>query len=266
MKPNITVRGDRQRLKSILPNLTSLPGHGSQPGGIEEVAVPREYGRLWYWTDAECIANGSYHGPIPTLSDTCLLAALAVCLVPAVAHAMDPYNVVGTSAYVVLMTGSTEMSASHTAQPISYTHTLRITFSYDSPKLEITSVRRVVMRVPAVVTPPPEENQAGYWLEVRDDKGALLYHRPIYDPMRRDTESFGDAPGDPMRRQPATSTKGEFEVLVPELPGAHTFHLHGPSTEARAASAFGPSTSLSEHSFDDLRRLGLRNVGQGGTP
>jgi hypothetical protein len=160
---------------------------------------------------------------------------------------------------VVLTQGNTGMSTAHTALPTSYTHTLRITFAYDGPKLEITRVVRVAMRAPATTT-TTHENQAGYWLEVRDGSGALLYQRPIHDPMRRDIESFGDVPGDPMRRHPATATKGEFEVLVPDLPGAQTFSLHGPSAEARAA--FAPSTSLSEHSFDDLHRLARRAAGQ----
>jgi hypothetical protein len=154
----------------------------------------------------------------------------------------------------------TGMSTAHTAQPISYTHTLRITFAYDGPKLEIKRVQRVAMRAPAGLT--PQENQAGYWLEVRDGNGALLYSRPIHDPMRHDIESFGDEPGAPMRRHPASVTTGEFELLVPDLPDAVTFRLHGPSVGAQAATAV--SAPLSEHSFDELHNLSRRDAGQGG--
>src|SRR5262249_54260617 len=107
--------------------------------------------------------------------------------------------------------------------------------------------------------PPPQDNQVGYWLEIRDANGALLYHRPIHNPMRRDIESFGHEPGAPMRRHLVAGEKGEFEVLVPDLPGAKTFRLHGPTetpaTEGTiaAASAATPSTVLSEHGFDELR-------------
>jgi hypothetical protein len=157
------------------------------------------------------------------------------------------------------------MSTAHTAQPISYMYTLRVTFSYDGPKLEIKRVQRVAMRAPASTSSPPQENQAGYWLEVRDAKGSLLYHRPIHDPTRGDVESFGEEPGQPMRRHPTRVTQGEFEVLVPDLPDAQTFRLHGPtSTEARAALA--PSVSLSEHSFDELHELARRDSGQRGAP
>jgi hypothetical protein len=151
------------------------------------------------------------------------------------------------------------MSTADTAQ--SYTHTLRITFAHDGPNLEIDRVQRVAMRAPAS-QPAPHENQAGFWLEVRDVKESLLYWRPIHDPMRQDIESYGDAPGAPLRRQPASATKGEFEVLVPDLPGAHTFRLHGPSAGARATLAL--SGPLREHSFEELRSLAARAIDQGG--
>ena len=44
------------------------------------------------------------------------------------------------------------MSTVHSAQPISYTHTLRITFAYDGPKLEIKRVQRVAMLAPAALS------------------------------------------------------------------------------------------------------------------
>jgi hypothetical protein len=77
------------------------------------------------------------------------------------------------------------MSTVHSAQPTSYTHTLRITFAYDGPKLEIKRVQRVAMLAPAAPPTSPAENQTGYWLEVCDREGALLYHRPMHDPLHR---------------------------------------------------------------------------------
>jgi len=151
------------------------------------------------------------------------------------------------------------MSTADTAQP--YTHTLRITFIHDGPNLEINRIQRVAMLAPASQS-AQHENQAGYWLEVRDDKGNLLYWRPLHDPMRHDIESYGDAPGAPLRRQPASATKGEFEVLIPDLPAAHTFRLHGPSAGTR--STYASSGPLCEHSFDELRNLAARATNQGG--
>ena len=151
--------------------------------------------------------------------------------------------------------------------PSSYTHTLRITFAHDGPKLEIARVQRVAMLAPAAAAPPAGDERAGYWLEVSDSKGALLYHRPIHDPTRRHIESFGEAPGAPMRRHPATTDPGEFEVLVPDLPDAQTFRLQGPPAAPTAAAATTLARTagvLSTHSFDELRARAGRNGGQGG--
>jgi len=101
--------------------------------------------------------------------------------------------------------------------PSSYTHTLRITFAHDGPKLEITNVQRVAMRAPAAL-PPAGDNQAGYWLEVRDSKGALLYHRPIHDPLRQHVESFGEAAGAPTQR--LADAGGEGASVVFRILGA----------------------------------------------
>jgi len=150
--------------------------------------------------------------------------------------------------------------------PSPYTHTLRITFTHNGPNLEIARVQRVAMRAPAAL-PPAGDNQAGYWLEVRDSNGALLYHRPIYDPTGRNVESYGEAPDAPMQRHAATSDSGEFEVLVPDLPDAQTFRLHGPTAAttgigpaAAAVRLAMPGGTLSTHSFAELRA----RAGQGG--
>ena len=162
------------------------------------------------------------------------------------------------------------MTQVHRAQTIPYTHALRITFAYENSNLQITSVTRIAMRVPAPSTPAPQEGQVGSWFEVRDGKGTLLYHRPLHDPMRLDTEIFGDKPGDPLRHVPARHTKGEFEVLAPDLPDAEQLRLYGPRTSQR--EGLSPSTVLSQHRFVELRRMAqqspenLRPQPQGSVP
>ncbi len=117
------------------------------------------------------------------------------------------------------------MAQIHHAQPAAYSHTLRITFAYDGEKLDIASVARVAMRAPAPTTPPPNESQVGYWLELRDASGTLLYHRPLHDPIRQDVELFGDKPGDPIRRVPGRHPKGEFEVLISRPARGSRIHI-----------------------------------------
>jgi hypothetical protein len=175
----------------------------------------------------------------------------------------------GTSALSFFGEEADRMPQVHRAQLISYTHALRVTFVFEDSNIRIASVTRVDMRVPAASTPIPQEGQVGSWFEVRDGKGALLYHRPLHDPMRLDVETFGDKPGDPLRHVPARQAKGEFEVLIPDLPDAEQFRLYGP----RASQEKGLSRSavLAEHRFDDLRKMAQQTPGsrpptQGGIP
>src|SRR5262249_22276836 len=105
-----------------------------------------------------------------------------------------------SSAPTLLAEETDRMTQVHRAQPMPYTHALRITFAYETSNLQIPNATRVAMRVPAPSTPLPQEGQPGSWFEVRDAKGTLLYHRPLHDPMRLDTEVFADKPGDPLRQ------------------------------------------------------------------
>jgi hypothetical protein len=155
------------------------------------------------------------------------------------------------------------MSELHVPQAPAYTHALRISFAYDGDKITLAGSTRVAMRVPAPATPPPDEKQAGYWLEVRGRDHELLYHRPIHDPLQRDVEVFGDEPGGPLRRTPSRRASGSFEVLIPDLPAATQFILHGPA--AGAEGALTRSVPLASLSLDELRKLAAE-AARGGRP
>jgi hypothetical protein len=133
-------------------------------------------------------------------------------------------------------------------------HTLRLTFAYDGNDVRLVRSQSVAMVTPPSVTPAPEKGQSGYWFEVRDAKGALLYHRPVHDPIRTDVEVYSNDPIPKITRAPIAKPKGEFTLLVPDLPDAHSFHLFG--TPAGAKTRVAPSHELIHHSFEDLRRSG----------
>ena len=83
------------------------------------------------------------------------------------------------------------------------------------------------MRAPPVVTEAPSPGSGGFWLEVRDQQDKLIYHRPLYNPLGRHIERFGEKPGDPLQRVTPETQRGVFEVLVPDLPDAAQFSIHG---------------------------------------
>jgi hypothetical protein len=132
-------------------------------------------------------------------------------------------------------------------------HALRLTFAYDGNRIRLIRSQRVAMMAPPSVTAPPQEGHCGYWFEVRDRNGALLYHRVVHDPIRTDHEIFSDDPKQSITRVPKMKPEGQFTLLVPEMTDAHSFHLFGspPDGETRARSA--PSRELVVHTFDELR-------------
>lgn len=109
------------------------------------------------------------------------------------------------------------------------TYTFRVTLSVSDGVVSIKNVRRIAMRVPATPSLPSNMARTGFWFDVLDSTGTILYHFPLSHPTQQHIESFGDRPGDPMRRHPASILRSTFEVLVPDIPQAQSFRLHGPS-------------------------------------
>ena len=135
--------------------------------------------------------------------------------------------------------------------PPSYT--LRLTFAYDENGIKLIGSQRVEMIAPPAVTPGPQEGQAGYWFEVRNAKADVLMHRPLHDPVRTDFEVFSEDPAQSIVRVPNPNPSGQFTVLVPDLPDADSFALHGPQSGARSPNT--RSGELLRYSFDQLRHF-----------
>jgi hypothetical protein len=151
---------------------------------------------------------------------------------------------------------------------------LRLTFAYDGSDIRLVRSQRVEMIAPPSVTEPPQEGHVGHWLEIRDAAGKLLYHRHVHQPIRTDTEAFGSEDKPAMTRAARAKPGGQFTLLVPDLPGAASFHFFGPAHGGRgkAASATAPtgspvsadaarghaaaSVELVKHSFAELRQTG----------
>ena len=131
-------------------------------------------------------------------------------------------------------------------------HTLRVSFAWRGADIALTGSRRVRMVAPPPVTPAPQKGQTGYWFEVRATDGTLLFHRVVHDPIRADVEVYTGDRRHSVRRAPLAEPQGEFELLIPDLPTAATFVLHGPPADARTRAV--PSRELVRVGFDELRK------------
>ncbi|MEV0172151.1 peptidoglycan-binding protein [Streptomyces sp. NPDC050803] len=106
--------------------------------------------------------------------------------------------------------------------------TMRLTFSYDSADwAEGGPLVRFVSREDLDATPPladdPDDSpqgRSGFWYEVRDGRGQVLYRRSRYRPIEILPEVRGEGGEGMPGRVPVDAPHGTFELLAPVLPGA----------------------------------------------
>ncbi len=108
-------------------------------------------------------------------------------------------------------------------RPSSPTRALRLTLEYEGRTVSVVSREHL-----AKVTPPSHalsgyERHSGFWYELQDAKGQVLYRRIRDNPIRVDVEAY-DPEGGP-RRYPVKRPRGIFVVLVPDLPKADALVL-----------------------------------------
>jgi hypothetical protein len=129
---------------------------------------------------------------------------------------------------------------------------LRVTFAYRGHDIAVANTRAVRMIVPRPVSSPPEKGQSGYWVEVRAADGKLLFHCVLHNPVRVDVEVYSHDERQSITRVPVAEPRGEFEVLLPDLPEAQSLVLFGPPADARLQAA--PARELVRVGFDELRK------------
>ena len=129
---------------------------------------------------------------------------------------------------------------------------LRLTLAYQGGQVTVVGSERVAMIVPATIAEQPAAGQTGYWFAVIDDAGRVLYHRPLHQPIRIDVEAFAPDPQQSIARVATATRDGWFTVLIPDIPEAHAFELHGPVAPERPDE---PARPLLRMGIDALRRM-----------
>jgi hypothetical protein len=103
--------------------------------------------------------------------------------------------------------------------------TYRLTFGYDRDRVELLDRQRVDMVAPPGEPEPVPRRAAGFWVELRDQRGRRLYQRVVHQPLRFEVEIFPERRGDAITRRAVDHPRGTFSLLVPDLPDAETVVL-----------------------------------------
>ena len=143
------------------------------------------------------------------------------------------------------------------------THALRLTFGYRGREIRLIGSQRLAMVVPPAVTPAPTRGQSGYWIELTDATGRIVYHRPLYRPIAVDAEVYAADGKQTIARVPVANPEGQFTVLVPDLAQANVVALHGPPDPG---SPTEPARELLRLDVDALRKFPPERPGEPSVP
>jgi hypothetical protein len=101
---------------------------------------------------------------------------------------------------------------------------LRLIFEYEGENVRLTSIQRVELVAPSADSPADGE-QSGFWYELRDESGGVLYRRVTANPIRSSAEVLTEDEGRPLAREDMAVTQGAFVLVAPVLSEARTIAL-----------------------------------------
>jgi hypothetical protein len=100
-----------------------------------------------------------------------------------------------------------------------------LTFAYDGSNVHLERKERLRMVVPGSDPTEGYEGNTGYWIELRDASGKVVYRTILHNPMPQYHEVH-DRSGRPTH-VPVKECKGSFTVVVPALPQTSTIVFFG---------------------------------------
>ena len=113
--------------------------------------------------------------------------------------------------------------------------TVRLTFRVVSGEVRLESHARLEMICPPSVGECPKAGHSGYWMELRDARGHVLFHRLLHAPLGNSVEVH--SPDGNIRRVFGPPVDNIFEALVPDTPQAVSMVLMGESLDAETGFA-----------------------------
>jgi hypothetical protein len=109
----------------------------------------------------------------------------------------------------------------------------RLTFRFDQDgTVELADQEELPMIAPGSAVPPASgEEYSGAWVSLQDAQGRVLFDRVLHDPFRALVEVHRP-PGRGSRIVTGRRAPGEFDVVVPAMPGATTVAVWSSPLEA----------------------------------
>ncbi len=145
----------------------------------------------------------------------------------------------------------------------------RLNFVYNDRDIELVSWNRLNK-----ISPPsdPIENyqdESGWWVILSDEKGNVVYRQIIHNPIRIEKELFSDRNegGVSWEIPDAAEQRGEFSVLVPDIPVATHLSLYGSFEEDEVSvpswEILTLELGIEELELDTKAMAGPRDLGEG---
>lgn len=103
----------------------------------------------------------------------------------------------------------------------------RLTYTFDAGGVRLAAQQPIDKLAPPDDSADVPPDRAGYWVEVSDASGAVLYRQVITDPFHRTREVHSPEPGVSPTHVTAADTEGVFQVIIPDLPEAQDVTLLG---------------------------------------
>ena len=119
---------------------------------------------------------------------------------------------------------------------------LRLVFEYDGTDIKLISQQRLAMLAPPPHPLVSRENERGFWVLLSDAEGRPLYRRVMDNPIRQDIEVVADDPDRPLARVRVAEPRGQFFVVVPDIPASRSIALFGEAVSVDVKPA--PSREL----------------------
>lgn len=110
----------------------------------------------------------------------------------------------------------------------------RLTFAYEGDQAHLVSEQRINMILPPTQPLDRLEQQAGFTVILRNERGEPVYGRTIPNPFKFDVEVFDKDPKRSIRREANPHPKGTFVVLVPALENARRLEFFGHPLKPKA--------------------------------